>query len=83
VNSETEKILRGFAYMGLGDGHATVPASIASINDVKQVAMMLLADYDLPEGALIVEETAEGVSIRPDREIWGGFIGYRGTDAAP
>ena len=47
MNSETERILRGFAYMGLGDGHATVPASLASIDDVKRVAARLLADYDL------------------------------------
>jgi len=83
VNSETERILRGFAYMGLGDGHATVPASIASLDDVKQVAWRLLTDYDLPDGALVFEEVPGGVSIRPDPELWGGFIGYRGTEAAP
>lgn len=83
MNSETERILRGFAYMGLGDGHATVPPSIGSIEDVKDVAMRLLADYDLPEGALIFDETPAGVSIRPDPELWGGFIGFRGTEAAP
>ena len=75
MNLETERILRGFAYTALGDGHATVPASVASIDDVKQVAMMLLADYDLPEAALVFEETAGGVSIRPDTAIGGGFIG--------
>lgn len=83
MNSETERILRGFAYMGLGDGHATVPASIASIDDVKRVATRLLADYDLPEAALVFEEVPGGVSIRPDPELWGGFMGYRGTEAAP
>jgi hypothetical protein len=68
--------------MGLGDGHATVPTSIASIEDVKQAAMRLLTDYDLPEGALNIEEVPGGTSIRPDPELWGGFVGYRGTEAA-
>jgi hypothetical protein len=83
VNSELETILRGFAYMGLGDGHATVPASIAAIDDVKQAAMRLLADYDLPEGALKIEEVPGGVTIRRDPELWGGFIGSPGTAAVP
>jgi hypothetical protein len=83
VSAETEKILRGFAYMALGDGHATVPRSIGTSADAKRTALRLLADYDLPDDALIFEDTAVGLSIRANPEHWGGFAGYPGTDAAP
>lgn len=71
----TEKTLRGYAYLALGDGHVTVPASIATPADAKQAALRLLAEYDLPDETLIFDETAEGLAIRTDPEYWRGFSG--------
>jgi hypothetical protein len=72
----TEKTLRGYAYLVLGDGHVTVPPSIATSALAKQAMMRLLAEYDLPDETLIFEETDDGLAVRADPTYWIGFSGH-------